>query len=124
MDAKLHNILFGKTVADLGFPRGGGANSRGAPAYDFAKISQKLHEIERIWTRGGGVSKILLCRFATVKYSKVLAWHSSVQFCFHFNEIFRKIGKNNRLTCQFGDGALPLPLWQILATPLQALLIS
>ena len=22
----------------------------GAPTYDFAKISQKLHEIERIWT--------------------------------------------------------------------------
>ena len=58
-------------VADPGFPRGGGANSPGggggAPTYDFAKISQKLHEIERIWTpRGGGrASKILLCRSAT-----------------------------------------------------------
>ena len=42
-------------VADLGFPRGGGANSPGgAPTYDFAKIFQKLHEIERIWTPGGG----------------------------------------------------------------------
>ena len=42
-------------VADLGFPRGGGANSRGggAPTYDFAKFSQKLHEFERIWTPGG-----------------------------------------------------------------------
>ena len=41
-------------------PRGG------APTYDFAKISQKLHEIERIWTpRGGRASKILLCRSAT-----------------------------------------------------------
>ena len=29
-------------------PRGG------APTYDFAKFSQKLHEIERIWTPGGG----------------------------------------------------------------------
>ena len=38
------------SVADPGFPRGGGANSRGgAPTYDFAKFSQKLHEIERIW---------------------------------------------------------------------------
>ena len=37
----------------------------GAPTYDFAKISQKMHEIERIWTLGG-VSKILLCRSATV----------------------------------------------------------
>ena len=26
----------------------------GAPTYDFAKISQKLHEIERIWTPGWG----------------------------------------------------------------------
>ena len=38
-------------VADSGSPRGGGANSPelGATTYDFAKISQKLHEIERIW---------------------------------------------------------------------------
>ena len=42
-------------MADPGFPRGGGANSPGgAPTYDFAKISQKLHEIERIWTPGRG----------------------------------------------------------------------
>ena len=42
-------------VADPGFPRGGGANSPGrAPTYDFAKISQKLHEIERICTPWGG----------------------------------------------------------------------
>ena len=50
----LHNA-----VEDPGFPRGGGANSpggggKGAPTYDFAKISQKLHEIERIWVPGGG----------------------------------------------------------------------
>ena len=44
----LHN-----TVADPAFPRGGGANSPGGPN-DFAKISQKLHEIERIWTPRGG----------------------------------------------------------------------
>ena len=40
-------------VADPGFPRGGGANSPGEPTYDFAIFSQKLHEIERIWARGG-----------------------------------------------------------------------
>ena len=59
-------------VADPGFPRAGGANSpggRGAPTYDFAKISQNLHEIERIWTRGGA-SKILLCRSATELFRK------------------------------------------------------
>ena len=43
-------------MADPGFPRGRGANSRGggwgAPTYNFAKFSQKLHEIERIWTPG------------------------------------------------------------------------
>ena len=46
------NSTFVRTpsVADLGFPRGGGANSPGGGAhtYDFAKFSQKLHEIERI----------------------------------------------------------------------------
>ena len=53
--------------ADPGFPRGEDANSPGgAPTYNFVKISQKLHEIERIWTPGGGgATKILLCRFAT-----------------------------------------------------------
>ena len=41
-------------VADPGFPRGGGANTRGGVlAYDFAKFSPKLHEIERIWTPRG-----------------------------------------------------------------------
>ena len=28
-------------------------SEEGTPTYDFAKISQKLHEIERIWTGGG-----------------------------------------------------------------------
>ena len=39
--------------ADPGFPIGGGANPRGggAPTYDFAKISQKLHEIEKMLGR-------------------------------------------------------------------------
>ena len=43
-------------VADPGFPRAGSPTLRGggAPTYDFAKFSQKLHEIERIWTPGGG----------------------------------------------------------------------
>ena len=44
------------SVADPGFPRGGGANfpEGGAPTYEFAKFSQKLHEIERFWTPRGG----------------------------------------------------------------------
>ena len=43
-------FVYSFAVADPGFPRGGGANSPRAPTYDFAKFSQKLHEIERIWT--------------------------------------------------------------------------
>ena len=35
-------------------PRRGRQLPRGAPTYDFANFSQKLHEIERIWARGGG----------------------------------------------------------------------
>ena len=51
----METLLQPFTVADPGFPRGGGANSQGgAPTYEFAKFSQKLHEIERIWTPGGG----------------------------------------------------------------------
>ena len=44
------------TVADPGFPPGGGENPLGEWTHNFAKFSQKLHEIERIWTpdrRGG-----------------------------------------------------------------------
>ena len=37
----------------------------GAPTYDFAKFSQKLHEIERIWTPGRRASIALLVRSAT-----------------------------------------------------------
>ena len=44
-----------KAVADPGFPRGGGANSLGGANIRFAKFSEKLHEIERIWTPGGRV---------------------------------------------------------------------
>ena len=39
------------SVVDAGFPRGWGANPLGGgPTYDFAKFSQKMHEIKRIWT--------------------------------------------------------------------------
>ena len=48
------------------FPEEGAPTPRGgAPTYDFAKFSQKLHEMERIWIPGGRASKILLCRSAT-----------------------------------------------------------
>ena len=49
------------SVGDPGFPRGGGANSQGgggAPTYNFAKFSQKLHEIEWIRTRGEHASLV------------------------------------------------------------------
>ena len=44
------------SMADPGFPRGGGANPRGggAPTYDFAKFSQKLHELKESGPGGGG----------------------------------------------------------------------
>ena len=53
------------SVADPGFPRGGGANSPGAPKYDVSKFSQKLHEIERIWTPRGARIPHALLRSAT-----------------------------------------------------------
>ena len=40
---------FCQSVADPGFPRGGGAKPRGgAPTYYLANFSQKLHENEEI----------------------------------------------------------------------------
>ena len=50
-------VTMHSAVVDPGFPRGGGSNPPGgSPTYDFAKFSQKLHEIERIWT--GGVARV------------------------------------------------------------------
>ena len=45
-------------MADPGFPQGGGTNSPGGGGANIriCQFSQKLHEIERIWTRGGGAS--------------------------------------------------------------------
>ena len=41
--------------ADRGFSVGGGANPPGgAPAYTFARYSEKLHEIKKILVRRGG----------------------------------------------------------------------
>ena len=56
------------------FPEVGAPTLQGAPTYDFAKFSEKLHEIERIWTLGeeGGASKMLLCRSATGYYAQYL----------------------------------------------------
>ena len=54
------------TVADPGFPRGGGANSPGGCQHtilpNFPKNCMKLKEFG---LPGGGASKILLCRSAT-----------------------------------------------------------
>ena len=53
------------TLADPGFPRGGGANPRG-PGYDFIEISQKLHENEEN-SAGGGASPAFSLRSATAQ---------------------------------------------------------
>ena len=43
-------------MADLGFPRGGGANSRGGERQHMIlqNFPQKMHEIEKFGPRGGG----------------------------------------------------------------------
>ena len=45
--------LHKEPAADPGFPQGGANSPGGAPTYNFAKFSRKLHEIERIWVPGG-----------------------------------------------------------------------
>ena len=79
-------------VADPGFPRGGGANSRGAPTYDFAKFSEKLHEIERIWTPSGGARPkfyyvdpplVTLVKVIRTAISLVVSLPHFTRFCNH-----------------------------------------
>ena len=49
-------VILLHTGADPGFPIGGDTNPVGGmPTYDFAKFSEKMHEIEKILGhRGGG----------------------------------------------------------------------
>ena len=67
------------SVTDPGFLQGGGANPRGggwSPTYDFAEISQKLHEIERIWTpesAAGTVCTVNKLRTAATGYRFMFA---------------------------------------------------
>ena len=42
-----------QNFSEMGLPTPGG---QGSQTYDFAKCSQKLHEIERIWALRGGAS--------------------------------------------------------------------
>ena len=53
------NEVWGKVISGRSriSPGGGGAptpRGGGGSTYEFAKFSQKLHEIERIWMPGGG----------------------------------------------------------------------
>ena len=45
------NLTYQWRIQD--FPDVGAPTTQGAPTYDFAKFSQKQHEIERIWTPRG-----------------------------------------------------------------------
>ena len=48
------NGLTTPTEADPEFLVGGSTDLPGAPTYDFAKFSKRLHDIRKIWTEGGG----------------------------------------------------------------------
>ena len=72
------------TVADPGFPRGGGANpkGRGAPAYYLANFSRKLHENEEIWgQRGGRVPRAPLRSATAVIVERVILPPEKEDFC-------------------------------------------
>ena len=45
------------TGADPGFPIRGAPTLKGAPTYKIARFSQKLHEIKKIWSVGGGACR-------------------------------------------------------------------
>ena len=68
--------------ANPGFPVGGGANPPGVvPTYDFAKFSEKLHEIEKILVQweGGAHARGAPLRSATAFLAKL--------FCTNFAHV-------------------------------------
>ena len=66
--------FYPSTVADPGFPRGGGANpKRGeAPTYYLVIFSRKLHENEEILVRGGVRASLRPPLDPPLKYKKYL----------------------------------------------------
>ena len=76
-------------MADPGFPRGVGANPpEWVPTYDLAKFSQKLYEIERIWTGGRGAHPKFYYRSRTVNSNTVNSKFHLIQ---SFFEILARI---------------------------------
>ena len=66
-------------VADPGFPRGGGANSPGGRQNTILpKIPKNCMKLKEFGLPGGGASKILLCRYATVYPLK--CWNFAIDF--------------------------------------------
>ena len=59
-------------VADLGFPRGGCANTKGeAPTYYWPNFSRKLHENEEILAERGGRPGACVCVWYVCVYLSV-----------------------------------------------------
>ena len=49
---EIRNAVLARSGGSRISPRSGRQLSGGGPTYDFSKFSQKLHEIETIWTPG------------------------------------------------------------------------
>ena len=86
------------------FPEVGAPTFQGAPTYDFAKSSQKLHGIDRIWTGGGGASKILLYTSAIDVYwchIHILVFHDMMNILYDelCSKIYYKFRYNLNLPC-------------------------
>ena len=65
----------------------GAPNLQGVPTYDFAKFSQKLHEIERIWTRRARPSHpfyIRHCLRLFLEMNMTLLWHKCFKSIWNF----------------------------------------
>ena len=79
------NKVGGKAGVDPGFPVGGGADPPGGrTTYDFVKFSQKLHEIEKILGRGGGMCQ---GRRPWIRHWKVQNdHHLSIEPCINFTQ--------------------------------------
>ena len=79
------------TVADPGFPRGGGVNPQrgGASTYDFANVFKNCIKFKEFGTPGGRGSKILLCRSTTTLNLRCDALVSGLKSITHIYQVSR-----------------------------------
>ena len=95
-----------------------GVTLRGEATYNFDKYSQKLHEIEGIWTHGG-LAFPLDPSLTNHLYGPMDPPMHSMRFCFHITKTrmhssrMRSVRCSGRLSCHTPPPCMPPPVDRI-----------